>query len=312
MSTFRFTPRIDDFGRHGELRPNFLFWLAMLVLTRHTWFSVGALAAAGKVRESAVLLADFSWVSIAVELPALAVAVLAFNRKPAAGALVRRLWRHARWLLLAAGIGQALFTAWQFGTAHAASDFWRGIDIAVLAATLAAIGWIFKSRYVAALFADFPAAIQPARSPEHGAVVPAAKAPAPLSTAAGAIGPVQPHAVKRSAETLAQIEHAIGFFRQNRYAEAEAICRQLLERDPDDPDGLHLFGCMRLCQGDAQAAIQWIACAIAVSPSVADYHANLGIAYGELGRTADAERCARAAAELDAAAQAGRSPAPAR
>jgi tetratricopeptide (TPR) repeat protein len=91
---------------------------------------------------------------------------------------------------------------------------------------------------------------------------------------------------------------AYALHQAGRYADAARVYQALLERDPNDPAALHLFGTMHHQCGHSARAIELIARAIALRPEVADFHANLGEAQRALGQHEQAAASCRAALEL--------------
>jgi protein O-GlcNAc transferase len=73
-----------------------------------------------------------------------------------------------------------------------------------------------------------------------------------------------------------------------RFAEAEAIYRQILAADPSNASALHLLGVLANQLGHPQASIELISQAIQVEPNAASFHSNLGVAYQGLGRLEEA------------------------
>jgi len=69
---------------------------------------------------------------------------------------------------------------------------------------------------------------------------------------------------------------------------AEAAYQQALQTDPEQPVALHMLGVIALQQGNADAAVDLISKAIAITPNDTGAHCNLGIAYNALGRLNDA------------------------
>ncbi|HYD64541.1 tetratricopeptide repeat protein [Azospirillum sp.] len=81
---------------------------------------------------------------------------------------------------------------------------------------------------------------------------------------------------------------AFAHHRDGRPAEAEALYRRLLDRDPGHADALHLLGVLHAQTGRAVEAARLIERAIAVSPGTPDFHLNLANALLDGGRAADA------------------------
>ena len=73
-----------------------------------------------------------------------------------------------------------------------------------------------------------------------------------------------------------------------RLPEAEALYRQALTAEPNNPDALYRLGGIALQQGKNERAVDLIAQAIAANPNIADYHMNLAIAQSALGRANEA------------------------
>jgi predicted O-linked N-acetylglucosamine transferase (SPINDLY family) len=86
--------------------------------------------------------------------------------------------------------------------------------------------------------------------------------------------------------------------RAGRWTEAEQVCREILERDNDDPEALHLLGTLAGQQGRLEQAVDWISRAIALRPDVAEYHNNLGLSLRALGRGEEAILACRRAIAL--------------
>src|SRR5580658_4208836 len=99
--------------------------------------------------------------------------------------------------------------------------------------------------------------------------------------------------------TLAQLDQALQHHRAGRFGEAEKIYRLVLEREPENPDALHLLGFAYLQAGSPSAAIEWISRAIAICPDVEAYHANLGAAMMSACRFDEAIDAHRRAIELN-------------
>lgn len=73
-----------------------------------------------------------------------------------------------------------------------------------------------------------------------------------------------------------------------RLREAEAICRDVLHRVPDEPDALYRLGVLTWQAGRADAAIDLLDRAVALRPDAADYHLDLGNVLQASGRLDDA------------------------
>ena len=81
-----------------------------------------------------------------------------------------------------------------------------------------------------------------------------------------------------SVVTVAQaaLQLAIEHYGAARHAEAEAVCRQILELAPGDPDTLNLLGLAVSARGNPLLGVSYLDQAIAVAPNNAAYCANRG------------------------------------
>jgi len=99
--------------------------------------------------------------------------------------------------------------------------------------------------------------------------------------------------------TIAEaLDAAVRHHQAGRAAQAEAIYRQILDVEPDQPDALHLLGVVYSQRGDPATAIDYIGRAIGRRPREAVYLTNLAIAYRALGRLDEAVASLRRAIEL--------------
>ncbi len=285
-----YRPALDEIGKHGEIRPNFMFWLAVAAVSRHIWFTAAVIAASARVKEASVLLAGFSWWPLLIEAPALLVAVLAFLRRPDSGALKRRLWRAGPLLLTLAGGSQLAWIGWRWAEADRHSTWLTTVDLGFAVAVMLALVWLWRSAYARALFADFPQAAAPgAEAP------PPARAAAAVPPEQGPAADAAPEAVgqapaNRTEASLVDMERVVEHFHKGEYADAEAICHNLLVQEPNDPDATHFLGLMRHYQGDDEEAIRLLERAVALVPGFVNYQANLAVVYRAIGRTEDADR----------------------
>src|SRR5262245_66064744 len=83
-------------------------------------------------------------------------------------------------------------------------------------------------------------------------------------------------------------EHQAG-----RVAAAEAIYRQILDRDRLFARAWYLLGVALHQQGDTPTAIEYVERAIGLEPQWPLFYANLGSIYAAVGRMRDAERMLR-------------------
>jgi tetratricopeptide (TPR) repeat protein len=85
-----------------------------------------------------------------------------------------------------------------------------------------------------------------------------------------------------------------------RIAVAEAICRQALARQANQPEAHYWLGVIAIAVGRYEAALDWLGQAVADAPEQAAYHGDLGVAYRLLGRTEEALGCFHRALILQA------------
>ncbi|WP_448043441.1 O-linked N-acetylglucosamine transferase, SPINDLY family protein [Bradyrhizobium liaoningense] len=94
------------------------------------------------------------------------------------------------------------------------------------------------------------------------------------------------------------ISAAASAYGQGRYAETEALCREILKPLPDHFDATHLLG---LCAHDGRRlaeAQQLLERAIALDPRSHEAHSNLATVYFDLKKFEDARRCQERAIAL--------------
>ena len=87
------------------------------------------------------------------------------------------------------------------------------------------------------------------------------------------------------------IRIGLRYHQAGQFQEAEAVYRQILEREPNNPYVLNLLGVLAHQTGRQQAAIQWIGRAISIKPAVAEFHNGLGEAYRASGQLDQAMAC---------------------
>ncbi|HJW80610.1 MAG TPA: tetratricopeptide repeat protein [Acidiferrobacterales bacterium] len=79
---------------------------------------------------------------------------------------------------------------------------------------------------------------------------------------------------------------------------AETLYREILERDPEQPDALHLLGLVAQAAGDLTSAAVGIRCALALRPGEAVFHYNLANVLRDAGRLDEAIASYRTALAL--------------
>jgi predicted O-linked N-acetylglucosamine transferase (SPINDLY family) len=97
----------------------------------------------------------------------------------------------------------------------------------------------------------------------------------------------------------AQLLQVRELMRRRRHAEAETLCRELLQIAPEAPDAWYALGAVGLQLGkpsDAESALRQ---AIALFPTNAAYHGDLSLALNRQGRFSAAEAAARQALAID-------------
>ena len=94
---------------------------------------------------------------------------------------------------------------------------------------------------------------------------------------------------------------AVGHKQAGELVQAEALCRQIVERDPAHADALNLLGVLAHQGRRNEAAIELLRRAVAARPGDAAIHYNLGVAYQVDGRLSDAASSYREALRLQPA-----------
>jgi Tfp pilus assembly protein PilF len=98
--------------------------------------------------------------------------------------------------------------------------------------------------------------------------------------------------------TVELLELALEHQHQRRWQEAERIYREVLAKQPDQPDALHLLGVLKAQTGEPTVAAALIARAIAGNPAAPAYHNNLGNVLQDLGRFRESLLCYEEALRL--------------
>jgi Flp pilus assembly protein TadD len=101
-----------------------------------------------------------------------------------------------------------------------------------------------------------------------------------------------------AADDLAAMLNAVlGEMRAGRYLEAQILCRQLLERSPDNPEILHLMGLVCFNAKQFDHAVEWASRALRINAKPT-YLTTLGTVLLNLGRRDDAVRVFDKAVQL--------------
>ena len=96
----------------------------------------------------------------------------------------------------------------------------------------------------------------------------------------------------------ANLTTALQLHQAGRFADAARCYHDLLTREPENAEALHLFGVMHHQCGHSRRAVELIGRAAALRPSAAAFHANLAEAYRSLGDHEQAIDCCRTALRL--------------
>lgn len=94
------------------------------------------------------------------------------------------------------------------------------------------------------------------------------------------------------------LDDGLNYHRAGDLEQAERIYREILNREPRNSDALHLLGFISQQRRQYDLAVAFISQAVAISPSNAVYHCNLGAAYKLTGQLEQAVYSFRRAVEL--------------
>ncbi|MFQ5756258.1 MAG: tetratricopeptide repeat protein [Acidiferrobacterales bacterium] len=83
---------------------------------------------------------------------------------------------------------------------------------------------------------------------------------------------------------MATLNQALAHHQAGRLKEAEALYREVLAREPEHADALHLLGVLTAQNGNPQGAVALIEQAIDLNPRVPEYYNNLGEAFRALNQ----------------------------
>ncbi len=95
-------------------------------------------------------------------------------------------------------------------------------------------------------------------------------------------------------------DQAIEHQRAGRSTDAEALCRAILARAPQQPETLYMLGTLEMSSGRLSDAALHLSEAATLAPAQPIYHANLGETYRRLGRSIDATHALLRALLIDA------------
>lgn len=98
-----------------------------------------------------------------------------------------------------------------------------------------------------------------------------------------------------------ELTQAYQLMRQKRFAEADAICRRIVERAPRDAAAIHLLGLICKDSGQAEEGERLLRASIDLLPTRAEFHANLANLLRRTGRLKEAVESYRKALACDVA-----------
>jgi len=94
------------------------------------------------------------------------------------------------------------------------------------------------------------------------------------------------------------LDNAIRLYEAGKPDEAEAVCRQVIQAQPDNANAFQLLGVIAFRRKNYEEAEHAVLRAIAINSQVAEYHNDLGNIYMAQGRLDHAEKCFRMAMNL--------------
>lgn len=103
----------------------------------------------------------------------------------------------------------------------------------------------------------------------------------------------------QGANAAATLQLGIANYRAGRYAEAERLYRQVLSREPNNPDALHLIGCVYIETGRVERGVESVRRALQFLPSNAEFYANLATGLNRLNRLEEAVEAYSRSVDLD-------------
>lgn len=102
-------------------------------------------------------------------------------------------------------------------------------------------------------------------------------------------------------DTHTDLARALKLLRERRFADAETLCRELLQRSPGHAEALHLLGLVRKDAGDPVEGERLIRASIDIEPRRAEFRANLANLLRRQARLQEAKSSYEAALALDGA-----------
>jgi protein O-GlcNAc transferase len=110
----------------------------------------------------------------------------------------------------------------------------------------------------------------------------------------------RPYSVSDSSQssTANLFNVALQYQRDGRLTDAERLCLQILDINPNHAFGLHLLGLLAHQLGHRAQAIERIEQAIGINNRVPEFHHNLASILREMGRASEAVTCYQRALKL--------------
>ncbi len=146
------------YNRYHILRPNFLLKVICAYFLKDLFLMIvvaaGAFKAKGLSPEVAVLLDLVSPRLLLAAFPIGLIGYALINRTPDAGELPRRIWKNGRRLILLAAV---LHSGLLLGSTVRIDSTGGVIVLTLIGLNIAAVVYIFRSKLVADVFAEFPA-----------------------------------------------------------------------------------------------------------------------------------------------------------
>ena len=102
----------------------------------------------------------------------------------------------------------------------------------------------------------------------------------------------------RRSDLRLHLENALAHHQAGRIKLAKRRYEEVLLKQPDQPDALHLLGVIALEEQKIETAIELISRAVLALPTEASVHNNLGNAYKAAGRHAEAQTSYKKALSL--------------
>lgn len=99
--------------------------------------------------------------------------------------------------------------------------------------------------------------------------------------------------------TTQQLQQTLNLHRSGDLKQAESAYREIIDREPENADALHLLGVVLHQRDQNDEAVELIQRAIAIKPDNASFHTNLGAAFRAADKTDQARAAYQRALKLD-------------